>query len=224
MLFLAVFCGFLAEYQLEHTIEHQREKQYMQTLLEDLQSDTSEIEQALQLGMAQKEAMDSLINFLNTQSISGPNVAKLYNLLVGTGRIVKVKFENRTSSQLKNAGGMRMVRKKDIADSIVRYWQMIETCDDISRRLETAGDNRFNIAARLFDNKYYILSNVPFKPVAGVKENAALISNDPALLAEYSNRTYLNSIVLNNYLFSLKWTKQRAISLIDVLKKRYHLK
>ena len=26
MLFLAVFCGFLAEYQLEHVIEHQREK------------------------------------------------------------------------------------------------------------------------------------------------------------------------------------------------------
>ena len=25
MLFLAVFCGFLAEYQLEHTIEHNRE-------------------------------------------------------------------------------------------------------------------------------------------------------------------------------------------------------
>ena len=28
MLFLAVFCGFLAEYQLEHTIEHRKEKQY----------------------------------------------------------------------------------------------------------------------------------------------------------------------------------------------------
>ena len=28
MLFLAVFCGFLAEYWLEHIIEHQREKKY----------------------------------------------------------------------------------------------------------------------------------------------------------------------------------------------------
>ena len=27
MLFLAVFCGFLAEYQLEHIIEKDREKQ-----------------------------------------------------------------------------------------------------------------------------------------------------------------------------------------------------
>ena len=33
MLFLAVFCGFLAENQREHYIEHQREKQYMRSLL-----------------------------------------------------------------------------------------------------------------------------------------------------------------------------------------------
>src|SRR5689334_7112731 len=39
MLFLAVFCGFLAEYNLEHMIEHQREKTFMHNLVEDLESD-----------------------------------------------------------------------------------------------------------------------------------------------------------------------------------------
>ena len=41
MLFLAVFCGFLAEYQLEHKIEKDREKVYMQNMLEDLEADTA---------------------------------------------------------------------------------------------------------------------------------------------------------------------------------------
>jgi hypothetical protein len=41
MLFLAVFCGFLAEYQLEHKIEKDRGKIYMKNLLEDLKTDTS---------------------------------------------------------------------------------------------------------------------------------------------------------------------------------------
>ena len=36
MLFLAVFCGFLAEYQLEHKIEKDRERQYVKALLSDL--------------------------------------------------------------------------------------------------------------------------------------------------------------------------------------------
>ena len=34
MLFLAVFCGFLAEYQLEHVVEHQREKEYIHSFIE----------------------------------------------------------------------------------------------------------------------------------------------------------------------------------------------
>src|SRR5688500_745589 len=40
MLFLAVFCGFLAENQREHYIEQKREKKYIQNLLHDLARDT----------------------------------------------------------------------------------------------------------------------------------------------------------------------------------------
>jgi hypothetical protein len=36
MLFLAVFCGFLAENQREHMVEHQREIKYMNSLIKDL--------------------------------------------------------------------------------------------------------------------------------------------------------------------------------------------
>jgi hypothetical protein len=43
MLFLAVFCGFLAENQREHYVEHQRAKEYAKTLIEDLAADTTEI-------------------------------------------------------------------------------------------------------------------------------------------------------------------------------------
>ena len=39
MLFLAVFCGFLAEYQLEHKIEKERGMQYLHSLHIDLQTD-----------------------------------------------------------------------------------------------------------------------------------------------------------------------------------------
>ena len=41
MLFLAVFCGFLAENQREHIVEHKREKEYIRSMLEDLKHDTA---------------------------------------------------------------------------------------------------------------------------------------------------------------------------------------
>ena len=40
MLFLAVFCGFLAEYFLEHRIEKEKGKQYILSMIEDLKSDS----------------------------------------------------------------------------------------------------------------------------------------------------------------------------------------
>ncbi|MFN2440980.1 MAG: hypothetical protein ABR503_17380, partial [Chitinophagaceae bacterium] len=43
MLFLAVFCGFLAEYQLEHKIEKDREKQFIQSLVNDIKADTARL-------------------------------------------------------------------------------------------------------------------------------------------------------------------------------------
>ena len=50
MLFLAVFCGFLAEYKLEQTIERHREKEYMQLMVEDLKKvDMNQIKKAREL-------------------------------------------------------------------------------------------------------------------------------------------------------------------------------
>jgi hypothetical protein len=40
MLFLAVFCGFLAENWREHLIEHKREKEFIGNLVRDLEKDT----------------------------------------------------------------------------------------------------------------------------------------------------------------------------------------
>ncbi|TAL42914.1 MAG: hypothetical protein EPN92_10980, partial [Chitinophagaceae bacterium] len=41
MLFLAVFCGFLAENWREHIVEHKREKQYIFSMIKELEADTA---------------------------------------------------------------------------------------------------------------------------------------------------------------------------------------
>src|SRR5262245_17717802 len=43
MLFLAVFCGFLAEYQLEHKMERDRVKEYALQMVEGLKKDTAQL-------------------------------------------------------------------------------------------------------------------------------------------------------------------------------------
>jgi hypothetical protein len=43
MLFLAIFCGFLAENLREHQVEKNRARQYMLSLYEDLKTDTARL-------------------------------------------------------------------------------------------------------------------------------------------------------------------------------------
>src|SRR5687767_1185846 len=75
MLFLAVFCGFMAENQREHMIEHQREKQYMASLLNDLVADTTALSNSIPVKLRKIGAIDSVFLFFNehpdAKTISG---------------------------------------------------------------------------------------------------------------------------------------------------------
>ncbi|MEK7224193.1 MAG: hypothetical protein AAB221_00735, partial [Bacteroidota bacterium] len=108
MLFLAVFCGFLAEYQLEHKIERDREKQYMKSLLEDLATDTSMVNERYDTAKLQKNISDSILEILYYQQpLSEQAITRLYTLHYSTF-LVTADFEDRTKSQLKNSGTMRL--------------------------------------------------------------------------------------------------------------------
>ncbi len=69
MLFLAVFCGFLAENQREHMVEHQREKQYMESMLSDLSADTATLTNGIPLKLRRIGAIDSVFLFFNATEI-----------------------------------------------------------------------------------------------------------------------------------------------------------
>src|SRR5688572_13509325 len=70
MLFLAVFCGFLAEYQLEHIIEHQREKEYAYRLYEDTKADTSILNGEIAENVFVTAKIDSFRLMVQTQELA----------------------------------------------------------------------------------------------------------------------------------------------------------
>ena len=64
MLFLAVFCGFLAENQREHMVEHQRAKQYAILLYEDIKADTGTVKYQLDVLNFVNPRIDTFINLV----------------------------------------------------------------------------------------------------------------------------------------------------------------
>src|SRR6185312_1722631 len=62
MLFLAVFCGFLAENLREHTVEHRRAEQFAGSLLADLKADTAALKTVIDYGDKKIKAIDTLFS------------------------------------------------------------------------------------------------------------------------------------------------------------------
>src|SRR4026209_843459 len=69
MLFLAVFCGFLAENIREHQVERTREKQFIRGLVEDLAEDTSTLSGIVTELDQNVQRMDSLMQILASPDI-----------------------------------------------------------------------------------------------------------------------------------------------------------
>ncbi len=113
MLFLAVFCGFLAENQREHSIEGQRIRDYMHGMADDLKADTTILKSTLASLNQSVKRFDSLQQEL--QSFSNiENIRAHYfmaSILVATMDFTATK---RTSEQLHNTGYYRLIGNKDL--------------------------------------------------------------------------------------------------------------
>ena len=225
MLFLAVFCGFLAENQREHMVENRREKEYMQSIIEDLQTDTANLSWQINQGEVVRTRNEILISFINNEQTKD-SVGKFYQLNISVGKVISIDFEDRTSSQLKNGGNMRLIRNKTVADSIRGYWGSIKVTETINTRLEELRLKAADVSAQIFHNKYIKLSDphFPFRSDISILPGAKLINDDPALLALYSNRRQNFLTALNNCIVNMESTRAQAVSLIEVIKKEYHIR
>jgi hypothetical protein len=133
MLFLAVFCGFLAEYQLEHKIERDREKQYAISLYEDLKIDTFALRESMRLNDFVTRRIDTFRYMVQHQSLHSQPSGTWYYFGRFATRYISVAFQDATLSQLKSSGGLRYFKSREVSDAIAQY-------DQAYRRLQTQLD------------------------------------------------------------------------------------
>src|SRR4029078_1188981 len=72
MLFLAVFCGFIAENIREHLVENKRAAQYAKVLIQDLVKDTIELNGDIhdqQIALASTDSIGHIIEKYNSNDL-----------------------------------------------------------------------------------------------------------------------------------------------------------
>jgi hypothetical protein len=228
MLFLAVFCGFLAEWQLEHVIEHSREKEFMESMVTDIKADSSKLViMKSQFGLVSSH-IDSLIPLLNDNEQLNKNASEIYQQQVYLNLYSKWIYSDRTIDQLKNSGNFRLIRNKAVSNGISQYDGFIRNyIDDMQKSLiekqwhgvNDVANNIFksSVFREYFTSGYFnyhavVLPNMPY-----------FLTNDKIVLQKFINQ-------LNQYAVSLDWFKEninRALQenrkLDSLIRNEYHL-
>ena len=227
MLFLAVFCGFLAENQREHMIEHQREKKYILSMIEDAQTDTANLRAALVINKKRILWLDSMANSCFNYGDASISDSVLYHFLPRCWRHPDFASPTeRTMLQLKNAGGMRLIRNKNAADAIIAY-------DDFGKKLVNQQTYYERYLNELVDgsNSIFNLKYFPFDPVKlRISYNdkdlrsAKLLTSDKVKIIEFGNKAFMHRGIVGFYIVRLEENIQQADKLIEILKKEYHIK
>ena len=221
MLFLAVFCGFLAEYKLEHVIEHNREKQFVSSFVEDLESDTTAIRTALNFRYTKMQQMDSFMILLKTQNIKG-HERELYYFGRMLVRSIWFQSNDRTITQLKNSGGMRLIRNEQAVDSIIAYQKLVELVETNYEDDRIERYNAFPLISRIF-SPYEFDQMLTIDGISRPVGNPPLRSYDPAHHEDLA--FWIHQLKGSTYIIEkrLNQLNNKAINTMVFLKKEYHL-
>ena len=226
MLFLAVFCGFLAEYKLEHVIEQQREKQYMQSLVYDLANDTANLNAGFPLKEGRVQAIDSIFLFFELNPDVKIMPGTIYRLMQRSTWDRHYRRNSTTIDQLKNAGGMRLIRKKDIADSIAAYdlqWQRAEFWKVAYIANQEAGKSLIQKIFNANDLLSSYRNNSTGQSIAAKITDSLVISINTVFLNEYLNFLNHQKTTTIQDKQGYKRLEESAARLIELIKKEYHL-
>lgn len=238
MLFLAVFCGFLAEYQLEHKIEKDRLKKFMYDMTKNLEYDRTRIAINLPANYSERSSLDSFRNEIQHTVLGKANIKKLYYYAFSVGGVGKVVFNKSTITQLRNSGQLRLVENDSLTNEIIDYYDRKvyaseyfgQYLDDSQNELLTEIRNIFStigfesmlkITDSAYNNNLDDNLENEFKNEIE-KNNLKLLTTDKITLEKLHSLTVTNQLALFRYIQFLNYTNQSAEKLIAKIKLTYH--
>jgi len=217
MLFLAVFCGFLAEYQLEHKIEKDRAKIYANNLSDELKKDTARLSFLISRNRHLSSKLDTFCLLAKRPGRQNITSGMLYYYAQFVTYVSYFSSSNSTIEQLKGSGSLRIM-KINVAQKISEYDKKI-------RELEKEYGLSKSEFEKIEDLHFKIFDVYTEKSKDSLFQLRSLyIRDDPQILNEYIGWLKFEA---NIYTFQTKEhlepIKKDAEELIALLKKEYNL-
>ncbi|HYM93540.1 MAG TPA: hypothetical protein VET23_05325 [Chitinophagaceae bacterium] len=190
MLFLAVFCGFLAENQREHMVEHQREKQYAQELYDEFFEDSIAVADKIKLRLEKEKDMDYLNSYFKDSSLTvlPREFYPSYTTVMYLVNTYTFEPKDGILNQLKSSGSLRYFKNT----TLQKLFGDISVCINNLRYRNDQEYQFFASPIKQFDLKHYDFNWM--NEIRKRDENATAVN----LINEYRNsNTTINAGILN---------------------------
>ena len=231
MLFLAVFCGFLAENFREHQVEKNRAKEYAISMINDLGSDITDLKSYISYMSYASHNIDTLLELLSNNDPKNIPSGKLYWFGLWGGAPRTFVPNDATLQQLKSSGSLRYFSNKLINHEVAQY-------DQLCRRMKSFEENDMLIYAevrkirgQIFEFRYNAAANdIVQRNIRSfdrtiidsfIASNPRLLTYDKTIFNQYielvRSRFIERKVTLADTLLN------RAAVLLGDLKKEYHL-
>jgi hypothetical protein len=230
MLFLAVFCGFLAEIQVEHYVEQQREKKYMLSLKDELVVDTLKFATSMAQVKEIHPLLDSLYENLKNPTKYNYTIQAKWNVYINENTVTYLPSLT-TIIQIKNSGNLRLIKNHELLKEVILYEAMVlnrfaviaQTAQDAKEKIYDFEDKYCN-----YDEFNVSLSNDLNQTQYGIansKLNYAMpvITKDTVILNEFANTAVNYKGRLRGYVDQVTQVNQQAEKLIKLINEVYHL-
>jgi hypothetical protein len=222
MLFLAVFCGFLAENYRESLSVQKIEKEYILSLIEDLKTDTTNLKVYISFRKEKSILMDSLADMMlsENRSLMGNRIYFLARQVFNDQAFF---YTDGTIQQLKNAGNLRLISKRNVVNELLTYEKKVKVLEEWDEN-----DNRTKSTFREMGGKVFHSSELNATMDSEMKfvmptTNPQLITNDFKVINEIAFQIhYLSKMTKGNSLRA-ESLRTDAAHLLELIQAEYKL-
>ena len=224
MLFLAVFCGYLAESYHTHSVNKDIEKRNMELVVDNLRDDVVKFKTNISFHEQKVKVLDTLISFRNIENADTLN-SREFGFLFSKS-IYNPVFVSNTAAidQMKSSGSLRLVKNKKVLESIFKYVAMSNLLSADRDRLDKGDELWIENASAFLDMQYLAGSRgVKFLQGNPLKSQNNLASQQ--VIYQFFNRAIIRKSILEVLLLPRMHAQQKnAEDLIELLEKEYQIK
>ena len=223
MLFLAVFCGFLAENYRETIVNKEKAHHYIQNMVADLKADTADVNFAIYYNQLWSDHLDSALQVpierlkdINTQDTFYYHFLPYYCWIQ-----IFIQNDN-TITQLK-AGGFNLIRDEKVVDSINLVYNFYRNVGFNNDYNYTCSWDIIRKAQELMDMPVPQISIEDNIPNRFLQNQEVFIKYDMSAIHQlYSMIRNAKGALATSILYEKQY-KEKAERLLTYLQKEYHL-